>query len=147
MRVRWRMVLPVVGLVLFAGVTYDSLRLNSEIRHPPGQYFYWSFIRLDSDPNPCKGGNAECISWDHPYEARIEPGPLTLLLTLPAFPAFVVGIVIVHGVWRLGISEVTSFFVSMPLLISAWYYFIGWLVDRWRDRRQLALTAPRAGNT
>jgi hypothetical protein len=44
--------------------------------------------------------------------------------------AFLVGVGIVHGLARVGISEVTSFMVSMPLLIFAWFYFVGWLLDR-----------------
>jgi hypothetical protein len=52
------------------------------------------------------------------------------LLVLPALPAFVAGVVVSRGLGRLAISEVASFFVSMPLLLSNWYYFIGWLVDR-----------------
>jgi hypothetical protein len=28
--------------------------------------------------------------------------------------------------------------VSMPILLVAWFYFLGWLLDRWSDRRQNA---------
>jgi drug/metabolite transporter (DMT)-like permease len=49
----------------------------------------------------------------------IEPAPLALLLVLAALPAFVAGVFVFRGLGRLGISEVASFFVSMPLLISA----------------------------
>ena len=32
MRIRWRLLLPVIGLVLFSGVSYDSLRVNREAK-------------------------------------------------------------------------------------------------------------------
>jgi hypothetical protein len=64
---------------------------------------------------------------------------------LSAFPAFVFGGVIVRSLGRLGISEVSSFMVLMPLLISAWFYFVGWLVDRWRFKRFPANCRPSAG--
>jgi hypothetical protein len=136
------LVLPVAGLVLFAGVTYDSLT-HVEQR---GRYFWWSSIQLDSDP---PNGRHQAlrdsgVGWT--VESRWdEPGLLTLLL-LPALPAFVAGVAVFRRLGRLGISEVVSFFVSMPLLVSAWYYFIGWLIDRWRGRRQPAPAIPRAGS-
>jgi hypothetical protein len=146
---RWRLVLPVIGFVLFAGVTYDSFTLNRPV-HRNGQYFWWSFISLDSDPlnerhqDPCDGREGCVASWDSRW---IEPGPLALLLVFSAFPAFFVGAIVFHELGRLGVSEVASFFVSMPLLISAWYYFIGWLVDRWRGRHRATPTALPAENT
>jgi hypothetical protein len=54
---------------------------------------------------------------------------------LSALPAFLAGLGIVHGLARVGVSEVTSFMSSMPLLILAWLYFIGWLFDRWSRKR------------
>jgi len=35
----------------------------------------------------------------------------------------------------MGISQVSSFMFSMPVLILAWYYLIGWLLDRWISKR------------
>jgi len=35
----------------------------------------------------------------------------------------------------IGISEVLSFMLLMPVLILVWYYFIGWLLDRWSYKR------------
>ena len=40
---------------------------------------------------------------------------------LSALPAFVVGTAVVRG---LGVSEVWSFAIVMPLLILAWFYFV-----------------------
>jgi hypothetical protein len=48
-----------------------------------------------------------------------------MLLVLSAVPAFVVGAAIVRGLGQMGVSEITSFMISMPLLIVAWFYFIG----------------------
>jgi hypothetical protein len=29
---------------------------------------------------------------------------------------------------------VRTFMVSMPILLFAWYYFAGWLLERWSSR-------------
>jgi hypothetical protein len=34
------------------------------------------------------------------------------------------------GPGNLGLSGVTTFMVSMPILIVAWFYLVGWLIDR-----------------
>jgi hypothetical protein len=60
---------------------------------------------------------------------------------LSALPAFVVGEFAVHGLGRMGISQVSSFMFLMPVLIFAWYYFIGWLLDRWISKRPHLSTA------
>lgn len=54
------------------------------------------------------------------------------VLGLSALPAFLVGGVVTNSLARLGVSEVSSFMVSMPILIFTWYYFVGCLLDRWR---------------
>jgi hypothetical protein len=53
---------------------------------------------------------------------------------LSALPAFVVGGFAVSGLGRLGLSQVSSFMFLMPVFIFAWYYFVGWLLDRWIRR-------------
>ncbi|MGB9465504.1 MAG: hypothetical protein WBR10_10350 [Candidatus Acidiferrum sp.] len=50
---------------------------------------------------------------------------------MSAIPAFVVEAVVIGGLGRIGINEIWGFMISMPLLIFAWYYFVGWLIDRW----------------
>jgi hypothetical protein len=56
---------------------------------------------------------------------------------LLALPAFVLGAISVSGLGRLGVNEVWSFILLMPLFVFAWFYFGGWLVDRWvRKRRE-----------
>jgi high-affinity Fe2+/Pb2+ permease len=61
---------------------------------------------------------------------------------LSVLPAFVIGLFITFGLGRFGISEVLSYMISMLLLISASFYFAGWLVDRWRFKRSRVAAAP-----
>jgi hypothetical protein len=137
---RWRIVLPIVGLVLFAGVSYQSLQHERQTSH--SQYFSWSSIRLDSDPlnqrhaavAPCRNAKGDCASWD-PASLSVDPGPLAALLILSAFPAFVIGKLFVHALGRYGISEISSFIVVMPMLVAGWYYALGRFADhKTRDK-------------
>jgi hypothetical protein len=41
--------------------------------------------------------------------------------------AFIIGEIVIHGLARLGVSEVTSFMISMPLFIFGWYYSVAWI--------------------
>jgi hypothetical protein len=34
-----------------------------------------------------------------------------------------------------GMNQILSFMISMPLLIFGWFYFVGWLLDRWSFKR------------
>jgi hypothetical protein len=136
MRTHCRFVLPIIGLFLFAGVTYDSLHMNHEVKDD--RYFWWSSIRLNSDPlnrrpanNACKVENGGCLG---PVYIWVDPGWLTKSLMLSACPTFLVSAIAVGALARLGVNEITTFMISMPPLIVAWYYFLGWLVDRWRNK-------------
>jgi hypothetical protein len=145
---RWRLILPILGLTLFAFVSYRSFR-NPVLRSANGRYFWWGTIRLDTDPlnkrhlvSPCKENpnTAEaCIDWDDLEYFSASPGLLAALLAFSALPAFIAGLVIVTVLGRFGISQVSSFMVSMPLLLAAWYYFVGWLIDRRRSKRSANL--------
>jgi hypothetical protein len=42
----------------------------------------------------------------------------------------------IGGLGRLGVSEVLRFLSLVPALLFAWYYFLGWLVDRLRLRHK-----------
>ncbi len=140
MRKRWSLVLPLCGLALFLLGTYGSFRFNRQVfGSRPTRYFYWSSIRLDSDPlnqhqypyfPPCKSGEESCFEPQTIWGA--DPGLVSMLFGLATLPAFIVGVAIVRGLARLGISEVATFLISMPLLILAWFYLLGSLVDRWR---------------
>ena len=141
MQKRLRVILPIVGLIFFSAVSYHSSRVNKEIQRVPSRYFWWSSIRLDSDPAnkrilataPCKDGKEDCVKWDL-ADRWVDPGLLETFLMLSAFPAFVVGMFAVGGLGRLGISQVSSFMFLMPVLIFAWYYVVGWLLDRWSHK-------------
>ena len=137
------MILPLIGLIAFAGVTYKSARMNYEASQASHRYFWWSSIRLDSDPlnrnlraaEPCGKNSLEnCAAWDL-NSIWVDPGWLVMAFSVSALPAFVVGMIIVHVLRLLGISEILSFMIAMPLLIFAWYYFIGWMIDRRMKKR------------
>lgn len=150
MSMRWRVALPVSGLLVFALVSHHSFRMNREVQDTACRHFWWSCIELDTDPlellppvaPTCNGG--ECsVGWDV-RSTWVHPGLLTKLLLLSGLPAFVVGLFVVRSLGQLGISEVLSFAILMPLLIFAWYYFVGWLVDRWTSRRSTRHNTARA---
>src|SRR3954463_3841565 len=106
-RCRWHLVLPVIGLILFAALTYDSVQRNREWNRQlkvPSKYFFWAGFRLDKTPgieerSGCEGQSADCIGWD-PISVRINPGWLARTLMLSAFPAFIVGGFIVVALAR-----------------------------------------------
>jgi hypothetical protein len=123
--------LPPIGLVLFSVVTFHSFHVNAESQRTPTRYFWWSFIRLNSDP-------ANKYRWDTTWDLAdrwVDPGFLEAVTIVSALPAFVLGGFIVGGLGRLGINQVSSFMIVMPVLIFAWYYFVGWLFDRWICKR------------
>jgi hypothetical protein len=136
MRTSWRRVLPLLGLLLFSCVTYQTMQ-----RHPASsRYFWWSSIPLDSTPlsksePTCKEGGENCPEWG-PQSIVVESGLLARVLIFSAIPVFLLGPLITVELGRLGISEVLTFMVSMPLLIGSWFYLLGWLIDRWERKRQ-----------
>jgi hypothetical protein len=143
--------LPLWGLILFALLSYHAIRVNHEMRQgSPGRYFWWGSIRLDSDPlnkHPraplsCEHGIEDCVNWDPEY-IWVTPGLMEKALVLSALPAFAASLAVVHGLARLGISQVLSFMSSTPVFIFAWFYFAGWLLDRWRYKRSLYVAATR----
>jgi hypothetical protein len=141
MRLHCRLILPCLGLLLFALGSYESFRVNRE-EHKNARYFWWSSIRLDRDPlisrpqaaMPCKDARVDCVEWD-PGFISVEPGLMSKLMVLSAAPAFIFGMFLVRALGRRGIDEVSTFIVSMPLVIGAWYYLVGWFVDRWFYKR------------
>lgn len=141
MRTRWRLILPVIGLILFGAESYSSFRLNRELGTIPRRFYYWSSIRLDSDPlrAPCKPGDAGC-GWEQNW-VWVDSGYLAKALMLIALPAFAFGAVVVGALAHLGVSEVWSFALVMPVLVFAWFYVVGWLIDRWVCKRS-HLSAP-----
>lgn len=140
MRRLWQIVLPVLGLSLFGGITRAALE-GRQMEKVHGQYFWWASIPLDThriDPKQNTVDRRTQIgegraSWDpRVIEDRGLP---TRLMLVSAFPAFFIGIACVRILGRLGVSDVSTFLVLMPLLIAAWYYLIGAVIDRWAYRR------------
>jgi hypothetical protein len=148
----WRIVLPLIGFIIFALITYQSViesrQLNKQagLNNSHGRYFWWSSIRLDSDPLDKRALSAMPVCRENsegsehcevlePLGIWIDPSWLVEGLILTALPAFLLGIGLVGGLGRIGFSQVWTFMISMPPLISAWFYFIGWLLDRRRMKR------------
>jgi hypothetical protein len=143
MSLQSRVVLPVVGLIVFMGISYNSYRAGREGNSAIGRFRVWSTIRLDSDPlnrrspTPCVPSTQPCVYWDvNDLDNWHHPGIVERIFGFSALPAFVVGLFITYGLGSFGINEIISYMVSMPLLIFAWFYSVGWLVDRWRNKRQ-----------
>jgi hypothetical protein len=140
MRIRWSYILPLVSLLVFGGITRNSVRMNSQMRRIPDRYFSWASFRLDTDPlnrhavaaSPCGAYTEDCRSWDL-RAIHIDPGWMAEAFMLLSLPVFALVAVIVFGLGRLGINEVWSFMIAMPPLLFVWYYFIGKLIDRRRN--------------
>jgi hypothetical protein len=153
MRIRFSVILPVLGLLLFAAVSYRSMAANPEAQSVPNKYYWWSSLRLDTDPlnrhpqfaNPCQNNQQNCSDWKPAY-LDISPSGLDKLLIFSALPAFLAGAGLVIGLSKLGVDEVLTFMVSMPILLFAWFYLVGWLLDfliaRRIDRRAQSASTP-----
>jgi hypothetical protein len=145
------MVLPVVGLMVFMGISYHSHRIGREGNAAIGRFYLWSTIRLDSDPLnrhselPCEPSKGPCISWDlNDLDSWQHPGIVERIFEFSALPVFIVGLFITYGLGRLGINEIISYMVLMPLLIFAWFYSVGSVIDGWRFRRSHRTSATVA---
>jgi hypothetical protein len=146
MRKRWMVILPLCGLVLFLLVTYHAFRQRGEFhRNHNDRYFYWSMIRLDTDPlnrygrgrvpSPCASAEKDCMEWE-PEIRYINPGFLVRFLILSALPSFLLESLIIHLMARLGVNELPVFLITTPIFICAWYCALGLAVDRWLFRRK-----------
>lgn len=137
MRIGFRHFLPAVGLSFFCLLTYQDVKVDRTIHRHPNRYFYWSGLRLDRDPlnrntqfvRPCPEGDPGCVEWDL-LEMHTDPGWALRSLILTGFPAFLAAGAVVYISAKLGISGLSSFMASMPSFLVAWYYFLGWLIDR-----------------
>src|ERR1700733_2166820 len=134
---RWKFALPVVGLIVFAGIGWHSYRKAREGNAALGRYFYvGSVIRLDSHPRPegppdqCDETKGACVTWDtSDVSLWHQPGTLERILIICVLPAFIIGLFITFGLGTLGVNEIVSFMISMPPLIFGWFYFVGSLID------------------
>src|ERR1700741_1772125 len=145
MRWRWRFGLCLWGAMLFSLLSFRAIRLNRELRqNRPNRYFWWGSVRLDSDPldrhpvtqRPCQFGSEGDCHWN-PQHIWVTPGVIEGALVLSAFPAFLAALAVVRGLARLGVNELPSFMLTMPLAILAWFCTVGWLLDRRRNTRSL----------
>jgi len=146
MRMRWRPGLCLWGVILFAFLTYGSIRTNRDLsrdlyHNHRSRYFWWGSVRLDSDPlnrysmpEPCTWKVRGDCGWDPGY-IWVRPGIFERALLASALPAFVAAIAVARGLARVGVSELLSFMVAMPVLTVAWFYVAGWILDRWWYRR------------
>lgn len=139
MRMRWRIILPTIGLLLFALEAWESNR-EWRIRPSPSRYSWWASIQLDSDPrnrdprsHDVSAENRE--RWNGPIKI-VDPGYLAISSLISGLPAFVLTGLVVRVLSRIGVSQVWTFMISAPILLFAWYYFLGWLLDRRRRKSQ-----------
>jgi hypothetical protein len=131
------------GLLTYDSVRVDSMRFNTNLRqHHHNRYFWWGSVRLDSDPlnkrprlEPCVEESDENCDALEPEYIWVGPGWLERALTLSALPAFLLACAVAHGLAHFGISELLSFIFAMPLFTLAWFYSVGWLLDRWQFKR------------
>lgn len=141
MKKRWRVILPIIGLLLFALGVYAEFHFNRGLNSH--RYFWYSGIRLDRDPlnrHPwsywypaCRQASTNCEGWD-PVAVWVDPGFLSIALFISGAPAFAVGGLLVRGLGKLGVNELITFMFAMPLLIAGWYFLVGWFVDWFRYR-------------
>ncbi len=128
------LILPTIGLFLFAVGTYASVRFNRQYHIGSHKYFYWSSIRLDKHPIDrrfrlvsCNPNHSDCPPWE-PDHIWVEPGVVARICVTSAFPAFLLGLFITRNLGRVGINEVTTFMISMPLLLFGWCYLVSWTI-------------------
>ena len=89
-----------------------------------GRGFVWILTRSTGTSalrNPAARIRSKTAAWDL-NSIWVDPGWLVMAFSVSALPAFVVGMIIVHELRLLGISEILSSMIAMPLLIFAWYY-------------------------
>lgn len=148
MRKRWSILLPVAGLALFTWVSYRSSLVNRELQRSPNRYFWWSSLLLDSDPldrDPkpaalCQYDAAHCANWEVPGKSG-GPGWADRVLVFSSLPAFLGGCALVFAFGRMGIDEVLTFMVVMPMLLFTWFHLAGRLIDHWWRKRRQARSA------
>jgi hypothetical protein len=144
MSFRWCWMLPTFALLLFFGETWQSVRLNRELRNKNAyrRDFYWGTFRLRTDPlgrlpaPPCPPEIPDCKTWLVLPDVIVDPGIILRALLISGFPAWLISIRAIHGLARFGVNEIYSFFAIAPLLLFAWYFLLGFLIDRWRAKRK-----------
>jgi hypothetical protein len=52
------------------------------------------------------------------------------VLIFSSLPAFLLGLFIVDDLAIWSVTKVLSFMIVTPVLIAAWFYMVGWLIER-----------------
>src|SRR3954468_19712865 len=136
-RRRWQIVLPVVGLLLFGFFTTACIVRNHQIKS--SKYFWWGGLGLERrpleiEPHFRTDDGAESVGWD-PGHIWIEQSPIQELIVLSGFPAFLALIPIFSLSRMFGLDQLYVFLAAAPILLTCWYWFVGWLIDHgWMTR-------------
>jgi hypothetical protein len=140
------LILPFIGLLVFAGQSFQSFRQQQNALKRGNTCFCWSNTPLDEKPFDTRyevfgRSNLTSCGYLRELEAQTDlgcgqPSLPARLLMLTELPAFLMSLGIVKSLAKLGVSEVMSFIVTMPPLIFAWYYFLSWMVARLTRRRE-----------
>src|SRR5258705_13802683 len=131
MQPRWSVILPMVGLILFAAVSYRSMPVNHHEQEAPRKYYWWSSLRLDSDPlnenpqlaAPCAIEKQNCSNGEFP-NIKIVPSWLDRLLIISSLPAFLAGGAFVVVLRKAGPDEGLTFITSLPILFFVCVYLV-----------------------
>jgi hypothetical protein len=143
------LILPLLGVALFANETYRSYQGYSRSR---STCFWWGNVAaLDSKPLDKtvafedEKAVTECGFQVQAFD-RFGPRLSVFLLAMTALPAFIASLGLAHGMGKLGANEIPIFIVSTPVLIFMWYCFLGWAFQHWRTGRKSRNTALTAKN-
>jgi hypothetical protein len=137
---RWRILLPIIGVIAFGAISYSSYRTGLQRHQIPSRYFKWSNLPLDSAPlreqslSDCAASVVPCLVWEQ-EPGIMSPTAFERLFILSALPAFAACLALIFVLGKIGVNEILSFMVSMPFLTAAWFYLVGRLLDRRRSRR------------
>ncbi len=122
-------------------MTAQAYRLNAELRHPEtARLLWWGGIPLDRQP-PNTHHKSDVTpgepAWDAASVDYFAPPPSALVRAFGfvALPAFLIGMAITGALGTYGVNEAATFLIVMPLLVVAWFYFLGWLIERRRRKR------------
>ncbi len=155
MRIRLRLLLPVLALIPFVLISLQAYRdAAAATRGNSITSIYWLRVRLDSaPPKPhsepvCEDANNACVTWDLEDVGLWAPPPplLERAFVLAILPAFVIAVAITFGLGALGVSEIATFMIATPLLIVAWFYLIGFLIDR-KKSKSIVRASPKLPQT
>lgn len=135
-----------LGLILFATVSYQSYRDSTTANRGGPVRYFWANLPLDSDPpkphsEAANGDQSKgSVGWDATMIDRYDRPPSLWIraFVLSVLPAFAISIAVTRGLGNLGVNEVATFLITMPIISAAWLYFLGRLLDRQMLKRDAA---------